>query len=105
MGGFIALQFALDHPDRVSSLTLFNNAGVVGENKSELQIAAETGDNSLAIESVADVKRLMNFVTYKPMPMPRAFRKIFFEDANAHKELLDKIFWSIAGDGLQTAAE
>lgn len=100
MGGYIALQFALEHPECTQSLTLFNNAGVVGVDKSELQIAAESGDNALAINSVDDVKRLMGFVAYKPTPIPAQFRKIFFEDANAHRELLDKIFWSIADDGI-----
>lgn len=100
MGGFIALQFALEYPDMVASLTLFNNAGVVGEDKSELQIAAESGKNVLALDSIEDTKRLMEFVAYKPVAMPGQFRKLFFEEANAHKELLDKIFWQIAGSGI-----
>lgn len=100
MGGFIALQFALEYPDMVASLTLFNNAGVVGADKSELQVAAEDGQNVLALDSIEDTKRLMKFVAYKPVAMPGQFRKLFFEEANAHKEVLDKIFWQIAGSGL-----
>jgi pimeloyl-ACP methyl ester carboxylesterase len=95
MGGHISLQFALSHPEYLKSLTLYNNAGVIGENESELQGAVENGENALAIQSVEDVKRMMAFVTHKPAPIPGQFRKIFFEDANAHKDLLDKIFWSI----------
>lgn len=100
MGGFIALQFALEYPDMLASLTLFNNAGVVGADKSELQVAAEKGENVLALQSLDDAQRLMKFVAYKPVAMPGQFRKIFFEEANAHKELLDKIFWQIAGSGI-----
>ena len=100
MGGYIALQFAMEYPDRVSSLTLFNNAGVVGENKSELAIAAEKGDNSLALNDLSDVDRLMAFISYKPVPMPKNFKKIFFAEAEAHKDVLDKIFWQIAGSGI-----
>ena len=95
MGGHISLQFALTHPEYLKSLTLFNNAGVVGENDSELLTAVENGENALAITSVEDVKRMMAFVAHKPTPIPGQFRKIFFEDANAHKDLLDKIFWTI----------
>lgn len=95
MGGHISLQFALSHPEYLKTLTLYNNAGVVGENESELQGAIANGENALAIHSVEDVKRMMAFVTHKPAPIPGQFRKIFFEDANAHKDLLDKIFWSI----------
>lgn len=100
MGGYIALQFAMEYPDKVSSLTLFNNAGVVGADKSELAIAAEKGDNSLALNDLADVDRLMAFISYKPVPMPKNFKKIFFAEAEAHKDVLDKIFWQIAGSGI-----
>ena len=101
MGGAIALRFAIDYPERLASLTLYNNAGVMGANKSELQIAAEKGSNALALESVADVDRMMDFISYKSTFVPRNFKKIFFEDANKHKELLDKIFWQIAGGSIE----
>ncbi|QTD56029.1 alpha/beta fold hydrolase [Parasphingorhabdus cellanae] len=100
MGGFIALQFALEYPQKISSLTLFNNAGVVGENKSELQVAAEKGENVLALESLSDVDRLMSFVAYKPVAMPKNFKKLFYAEAAEHRDLLDKIFWQIAGSGI-----
>lgn len=100
MGGYIALQFAMEYPDKISSLTLFNNAGVVGAEKSELAIAAEKGDNSLALSDLSDVDRLMAFISYRPVPMPKNFKKIFFAEAEAHKDVLDKIFWQIAGSGI-----
>lgn len=100
MGGFIALQFAMEYPDKVSSLTLFNNAGVMGEIKSELAVAAEKGENTLALSKLSDVDRLMAFVSYKPVPMPKNFKKLFFAEAEAHREVLDKIFWQIAGAGI-----
>lgn len=101
MGGHISLQFALSHPEYLKSLTLYNNAGVMGTDASELQGAVENGENALAIQSVDDVKRMMAFVTHKPAPIPRQFQKLFFEDANEHKDLLDKIFWTI----VETAVE
>lgn len=100
MGGYIALQYALDFPDKIASLTLFNNAGVIGADKSPLQIEAENGQNALALDSLADIDRLLSFVAYKPVALPKQFRKLFFEEANAHKDLLDKIFWQIADSGM-----
>ncbi|MEH6756485.1 MAG: alpha/beta fold hydrolase [Parasphingorhabdus sp.] len=100
MGGYIALQFSMEYPERVSSLTLFNNAGTVGKDKSELEIAAEKGDNSLALNNLSDVDRLMAFISFKPIPMPKNFKKLFFSEAKAHKDVLDKIFWQIAGSGI-----
>ncbi|MEP5486891.1 MAG: alpha/beta fold hydrolase, partial [Parasphingorhabdus sp.] len=45
MGGFVSLRFALDYPERLISMTLFNNAGVVGANESKLQKEAQDGNN------------------------------------------------------------
>ncbi|WP_417609258.1 alpha/beta fold hydrolase [Parasphingorhabdus sp.] len=99
MGGFIALRFALDFPEYLLSMTLFNNAGVVGSNESELQKDAVAGKNPLEIHSADDVKRMLAFVAYKPMKVPGQFRKIFYEDFAAHRDLLDKIFWTLVEDG------
>ncbi|MEQ8742709.1 alpha/beta fold hydrolase [Parasphingorhabdus sp.] len=99
MGGFVALRFALDYPDRLLSMTLFNNAGVVGADESELQKEAQAGKNPLEIHSADDVKRMLAFVAHKPMKVPGQFRKIFYEDFAAHRDLLDKIFWTLVEDG------
>ena len=99
MGGFVALRFALDYPERLLSMTLFNNAGVVGTDESELQKEAQAGKNPLEIHSADDVKRMLAFVAHKPMKVPGQFRKIFYEDFAAHRDLLDKIFWTLVDDG------
>ena len=100
MGGHIALQFALDYPDKTASLCLFNNAGIIGKKKSELMIATEKGENALALKNVSDVDRLMAFIFYKPVPMPKNFKKLFFAEADAHHALLDKIFWQIVDSSI-----
>ena len=99
MGGFVSLRFALDYPERLISMTLFNNAGVVGSNESELQKEAQAGKNPLEIHSPEDVKRMLAFVAHKPMKVPGQFRKIFYEDFAVHRALLDKIFWTLVEDG------
>ncbi len=98
MGGYIALQFALAHPERLSSLTLMNNAGVIGPNESELQRLAEVGGSPLVMRTIADVDRLMGFVVHKPRFIPRQFKKLVFQDAKPHEALLDKIFYQIVED-------
>ena len=70
MGGFVSLRFALDYPERLISMTLFNNAGVVGVNESKLQKEAQDGKNPLEIHSPDDVKRMLAFVAHKPMKGP-----------------------------------
>lgn len=100
MGGFIALRFSLDFPERLLTMTLFNNAGVIGSDESPLQKDAQDGKNPLEIHSADDVKRMLAFVAHKPTKVPGQFRKIFYEDFAVHRELLDKIFWTLVQDGM-----
>lgn len=101
MGGFIALQTALDHGHRVTTLTLLNTAGVIGANESELQKMAGDGKSPLVVRALEDVDRLLAFVAHKPRPIPRQFKKVMYEDSKRREELLDKIFWAIAADSLE----
>ncbi|MEO9600550.1 alpha/beta fold hydrolase [Parasphingorhabdus sp.] len=100
MGGYVSLRFALDYPDYLMSLTLFNNAGVIGADESKLQKQAQDGQNPLEIQSPDDVKRMLAFIAHEPMKVPGQFRKIFYEDSSAHRELLNKIFWTLVEDGM-----
>jgi abhydrolase domain-containing protein 6 len=100
MGGFIALQFALDYPGRLASLTLLDNAGVAGANASELQRAIERRENPLELKTMADVERLLTFVYRKPPFMPRQFKRVLLDDALANERVLDKVFWTLASEGI-----
>ena len=100
MGGFIALQFALDYPGRLASLTLLDNAGVAGANASDLQRAIERRENPLELKTMADVDRLLTFVYRKPPFMPRQFKRVLLDDALANERVLDKVFWTLASEGI-----
>ena len=101
MGGYIALQAALEHPGRLKSLTLLNNAGVAGANESELQQLAGDGANPLVMREFADVDRLMAFVSHRPRTIPTQFKRVMFKEAKRREALLDSIFWAIAADSLE----
>lgn len=100
MGGFIALQFALDYPGRLASLSLLDNAGVAGTGTSDLQRAIERGSNPLELKTMADVDRLLSFVYRKPPFMPRQFKRVLLDDALANAQVLEKVFWSLAREGI-----
>lgn len=101
MGGAIALRFALDFPERLLSLTLFNNAGVIGTEESELQQLVLQGESPLVPRTMADIDRLLAFVAYKPRWVPRQFKRVMFDEMKPHEALLDKIFKQILEDSLE----
>lgn len=99
MGGWIALRFAIDYPDALRSLTLMNNAGILGANQSELQkLAADRDYNPLVLANLEDADRLIAFVVHKPTRVPARLKPVIYADALKHRDLLDKIFWVIADE-------
>jgi abhydrolase domain-containing protein 6 len=104
MGGCIALRFAIDFPGRLSSLTLFNNAGVLGTKDSELQqlFDADPTRNPLVPCNADDFDRLMAFIAVKPRPIPGQFKKILYADFDRNRALLDKIFFGMANELLDS---
>ncbi|HET6524731.1 alpha/beta fold hydrolase [Sphingopyxis sp.] len=99
MGGWIALRFAIDYPGALRTLTLMNNAGVVGTNESELQrLAADRDYNPLVLANLEDADRLIAFVVRKPARVPARLKPVIYADALRHRDLLDKIFWIIADE-------
>ncbi|MBO9697262.1 MAG: alpha/beta fold hydrolase [Sphingopyxis sp.] len=99
MGGWIALRFAIDYPERLRTLTLMNNAGILGANESELQkLAADRDYNPLVLANLEDADRLIAFVVHKPARVPARLKPVIYADALKHRDLLDKIFWVIADE-------
>jgi abhydrolase domain-containing protein 6 len=94
MGGFIALHFALEFPDRLHSLTLLNNVGVLGPDESALQkiVEAETGATPLVPRNAADIDQLARMVVHKQRYLPGQFKKLMLEENRPHLPLLDQIF-------------
>ena len=96
MGGFIALKFTLAQGDRIRSLALLNSAGVLGDTKSELQIATENGESLLTVSSPEEFDRLLAFIVYRPLPLPGFIKQPYCEDLIAHRPFLEAIFWAMA---------
>ncbi len=77
MGGHAVALFALDHPERVISLALFDSAGITSPEKSEMQrIIEETGDNTFGVETREDLE-LMLRLTFHEQPMIPGAAKIY----------------------------
>lgn len=100
LGGAIALRFALEYPARLLTLTLFNNAGVLGTEESELQQKAVDGESPLVPRTLADIDQLMAFVAHKPRWIPAQFKRVMLDEIRPHQALLDKIFAQIVEEML-----
>lgn len=100
MGGFIALQFALAYPERLRSLTLFNNAGVLGTSESELQklVEADAKASPLVPRTVSELEWLLGFIAHKPSYIPGRFKSVVFDTMKPHIPLLDQIFGELIED-------
>lgn len=74
-GGLISGIYAADYPGEVLSLGLFDAAGIVNREKSEIQVLFEKGVNPLVVENSLDFDRLMSLMFYKVPDMPGVVRK------------------------------
>jgi len=100
MGGFIALQYALKYANDLRSLTLIDNAGVKGKNKSELEIAIDERKNLLVANSLEEFGRLLEFIMHKRIPSPKFMLKAMFEVQKRNYDFLDKLFWKLSDEVL-----
>ena len=103
MGGHITLNFAVKYPELLDSIALINNAGVLMEDKTEVTLAIEAGENPLEMKSPEDVARQMALVMYKPAYIPGVLKKAMYQRAQQDKPILDKIFWTLVEQGADTA--
>lgn len=72
LGGMVAMIYALNHPQRVNSLGLFDAAGVYPESPSDFQELLEQGENPLLVSSADEFDRLVDlvFVDRPAVPWP-----------------------------------
>lgn len=100
MGGFIALYYALNYPNDLLSLTLFDNAGVRSKNKSELEIAIEERKNLLIARTMEEFDNLLDFITHKKIPSPTFMKKALLKVQQRNFDFLDKLFWKLADEAV-----
>lgn len=93
MGGHIAALYAARYPQRVSSLALFDNAGIDAPHKSELFQLLESGAaNPLVVRSPQDFQRLLQFVFVAPPYLPESLKQYLAEQSMANAAHYDQVF-------------
>ena len=113
MGGQIAANYAVAHPDEVGSLWLIGAAGMWSAPPSELtQAMAGGGRNPLMATNEDEYAEIFKFVMSKPPFIPRPILDVFAQERISNHALEQRIFEQIRGDkgleqriaGLQTPA-
>jgi abhydrolase domain-containing protein 6 len=76
MGGYVSKIYAVQNPQKVITLGLFDSAGLVSPTPSDLQAALDRGENPLIVNSREDFDRLMKFAFYKEPFLPWPLRSV-----------------------------
>jgi pimeloyl-ACP methyl ester carboxylesterase len=95
MGGFIAAHYAMKHPDQVSSLVLFDSAGIDTDGTSPLREAVDSGVNPLTVRTPQEFDAMVNLIMFRPPWIPRAFIHYFLGRSRPDAALHDRIFWGL----------
>ena len=98
MGGHLGALFTHEYPENVSSLALFNNAGVDAPNESDMLRALANGDNPLVLASVEDFDKLLEFASYEKPFIPWPVKGVIAKQTLSHAEFNLSIFDALVRD-------
>ncbi|MGD1152606.1 MAG: alpha/beta hydrolase [Syntrophales bacterium] len=92
LGGAFTAIYGAKHPEKILTLALLDTAGAPSQNKSELVMQLEKGNNLLLGSNTEDFDKLMALIFVKTPTVPASFKKIMIADWIAHAEFNKKIW-------------
>jgi abhydrolase domain-containing protein 6 len=98
MGGHLAVLYAHKYPEKIRSMALFDNAGVIPPNASDLQVALEEGRNPLVADSVEKFAELIDFVMFKRPFIPWPLEEVFAQKAVDNADFNQFVFAALGGE-------
>lgn len=98
LGGLVSTQYAADNPDRVLTLGLFDPAGVISEQSSDLMLALDRGENPFRIETRDDFDQLLQYtfhdIPFAPWPIYSVMAREYIQRNDFHMQLFDALIAS-----------
>jgi len=95
MGGAIAAEIALTHPDRVDRLVLLAPAGLVAPVENDFMRRANASENPLRLEDEEDFDRVLSLVFARRPPTPHPVRRFFVLEAQRRLPWTNRIIPAI----------
>ena len=97
MGGAIVAVAAAEYPERVTSLSLLNTAGI-HEHPAELDRHLARGENPLVLDDPSDYDELMAFAMNEPPFIPWPVSAVMAREAYRNRDINRKIFEDMEAD-------
>jgi abhydrolase domain-containing protein 6 len=93
MGGWISVVYAARYPQKVMTIGLFDNAGLmnVAPQQSDLQVETSKGNNPFIITSRQDFEELFEYVFYKKPFYPWPIVSVLSDRAIASNDFYTKL--------------
>jgi len=92
LGGYVAMLYAADHPQKLITLSLFASAGVLSPIPTNFQLALPTGENPIKVDSAESFDRMMNLVFYKKPFTPWPMRSVILRQCIERNEFEKKVW-------------
>lgn len=100
MGGFIAATMALQQPERIQSTVLFDPAGVISPQPSELDVLVKQGQNPFLLQRSEQFKAFYAMTMQQPPYLPQMVLDGIAADYIARRTQLAEIYRQLAGKNL-----
>ncbi len=105
-GGLVSTLYALDSPDRIITLGLFDSAGVESPVKSEFYELLDKGDNPLVVKSEEGFDRLMRFnfnnEPFIPWPGRAVLARQFVKRSEFNQKMWNDLFENRRNENLNS---
>lgn len=100
MGGHLSALYTHRYPERVVTLALFDNAGVMSPVESDYWRALAAGDNPLVVEKPGDFDRLFEYIFHEEPFVPWPFRRAYARRAVEQSAFNRIIFGHLRAEAL-----
>jgi abhydrolase domain-containing protein 6 len=95
LGGYVAMLYAAENPQKLTSLGLFASAGVLCPEPTDFQLALEKGVPPILIDSEESFDHMIDLVFYKKPFMPWPVRSVLVRQCITRNKFEEKMWYDL----------